>query len=162
MTGALVAFNDAMLKPGQYSREDIEEIGSVQNLYVSLEQRAEILARAARDGSVRDAEVQFKRKDGSAYDALISLIRHEVGGQSFWQATVEDVTERKKVEAELRESNLRFRMLEETIRDVFYIATIDPKKMLYVSPAYEELWGRSCESLYREPLSWLESIHPED
>jgi PAS domain S-box-containing protein len=34
--------------------------------------------------------------------------------------------------------------------------------MLYVSPGYEKIWSRSCQSLYDEPRSWLESIHPED
>jgi PAS domain S-box-containing protein len=33
---------------------------------------------------------------------------------------------------------------------------------LYVSPAYEEIWGRSCASLYASPQSWLDAIHPED
>ena len=35
-------------------------------------------------------------------------------------------------------------------------------QMIYVSPAYEELWGRSRESLYVSPKSFLEGIHPED
>jgi len=34
--------------------------------------------------------------------------------------------------------------------------------MLYVSPAYEEVWGRTCESLYASPASWSEAIHPDD
>ena len=34
--------------------------------------------------------------------------------------------------------------------------------MLYVSPAYEEVWGRSCESLYQTPASFLEAVHPDD
>ncbi len=35
-------------------------------------------------------------------------------------------------------------------------------KLLYVSPAYETIWGRSCESLYASPQSWRDAIHPED
>jgi PAS domain S-box-containing protein len=40
----------------------------------------------------------------------------------------------------------------------------DPAKqqMLYISPGYEEIWGRSCKSLYASPQSWLDAIHPED
>ncbi len=40
----------------------------------------------------------------------------------------------------------------------------DPKntQMIYVSPAYVRIWGRSCESLYASPKSWMEAIHPED
>ena len=45
---------------------------------------------------------------------------------------------------------------------MFYIN--DPKKtrMLYVSPAYEEIWGRTCESLYEHPMSFVEAIVPDD
>ena len=34
--------------------------------------------------------------------------------------------------------------------------------MLYVSPACEKIWGRSCQSFYNAPQSWLEAIHPDD
>ena len=35
-------------------------------------------------------------------------------------------------------------------------------QILYVSPAYEQIWGRKCESLYQNPMSWMEAIHPDD
>src|SRR5437016_3537953 len=40
----------------------------------------------------------------------------------------------------------------------------DPQKsrVLYVSPAYEQVWGRSCQSLYEQPRSFLDAVHPED
>ncbi len=34
--------------------------------------------------------------------------------------------------------------------------------MLYISPAYEQVWGRTCDSLYQHPMSWVETIHPDD
>ena len=34
--------------------------------------------------------------------------------------------------------------------------------MLYLSPAYEQIWGRTCESLYQNPMAWAEAIHPDD
>src|SRR6185436_12503599 len=60
----------------------------------------------------------------------------------------------------------RFRQVTETIREVFYLTEWNPeatvKKVLYVSPAYETVWGRSCQSLYDDPRSWSYDIHPED
>src|ERR1700693_6493746 len=36
------------------------------------------------------------------------------------------------------------------------------RQFFYISPAYEKIWGRSVQSLYEDPLSWREAIHPED
>jgi len=64
--------------------------------------------------------------------------------------------------AELAQSEKRFRMMAETIPDVFWMSTPKMEKMLYVSPAYEKIWGRSIESLYESPESLIEAINPED
>ena len=42
------------------------------------------------------------------------------------------------------------------------MSTPDKSKIIYVSPAYEEIWGQSCSSLYATPRNWIEAIHPED
>src|SRR5206468_5006963 len=63
---------------------------------------------------------------------------------------------------ELRASETRFRQLAETISQVFWMTDMDKTQMLYVSPAYEQVWGRTCESLYRSPQDWLDAIHPDD
>ena len=73
-----------------------------------------------------------------------------------------DITKRKQAEEEHRNSEVRYRQLAENIRGVFWMADREQTQMVYVSPAYEEVWGRSCESLYREPRSFLEGIHPDD
>ena len=73
-----------------------------------------------------------------------------------------DVTGERRTAERLRASELRFRQMAENIRDVFFLIDADSNRMLYVSPAYEEIWGRSCESLYANPESWTEAIHPDD
>ncbi|MGG6294867.1 PAS domain S-box protein [Leptolyngbya sp. AN02str] len=73
-----------------------------------------------------------------------------------------DITERKQAEHIVRQSEERFRQIAETIQDVFFINTPDVQQVDYVSLAYETIWGRSRESLYQNPASWLESIHPDD
>ncbi len=65
-------------------------------------------------------------------------------------------------ELALRESEERFRQLAENIEEVFWLMDARNQKILYVSPAYEAIWGRSCQELYQFPHSWLDSIHPED
>ena len=75
---------------------------------------------------------------------------------------VEDITQSKQVEEALRESEQRFRLMAETIQDVFWIATPTLERVLYASPAYEQVWGWSCQDLYQHPQRFMESIHPED
>jgi len=74
----------------------------------------------------------------------------------------QEITERKRVEAALRESEQRFRQLAESIHEVFWVLDVGTGKISYVSRAYEDIWGKTCESLYSDPLSWLEVVHPED
>lgn len=75
---------------------------------------------------------------------------------------VRDITERRRVEEELRSSEERFRQLAENLHQVFWMSTVDMKQILYISPAYEEIVQRTCASLYEQPDSWLDTIHPED
>lgn len=70
--------------------------------------------------------------------------------------------QRRQAEEELRKSEERFRQIAETIDEVFWIADPDITRMIYVSPGYERAWGRSAESLYENPRSFLESIHSDD
>jgi len=63
---------------------------------------------------------------------------------------------------DLQASELRFRQLAETIREVFWISDLPKKQIIYVSPGYEEIWGRSCASLYANAQDWRAAIHAED
>ena len=67
-----------------------------------------------------------------------------------------------EAEQAMQRSEQKFRQLAENIREVIWMVPLDANEQRYVSPAYEAIWGRSCESLYQNPDSWLESIHPDD
>ncbi len=73
-----------------------------------------------------------------------------------------DMTAEHDAKEELRASELIFRQMAENIRDLFFIREADSQRMSYASPAYETIWGRSCASLYANPESWMDSIHPDD
>lgn len=63
---------------------------------------------------------------------------------------------------ELTEREERFRQIAENVREVFFVISAKTDEILYISPTYETVWGRSCQSLYEDPQSWLFAIHPED
>jgi len=62
----------------------------------------------------------------------------------------------------LQESEERFRQLAENIKDVFWLGSPDWNEVIYISPAYQDTWGRSCQSLYENPRSWLDAVVEED
>lgn len=73
-----------------------------------------------------------------------------------------DVTVQKKTETQIQKSEERFRQLAENVNHVFWFLQLDPERMLFVSPAFEKIWGVPTADLYRNPKLWAECIHPED
>lgn len=65
-------------------------------------------------------------------------------------------------EAELAETELRFRQLTESAPLVFWIANIDNGQLLYLSPAFESVWGLTPEQVFQRPELRRELLHPED
>ena len=126
----------------------------------------ELIGKMVANPSVRlpELEKRYRCKDGTERWGLasLSLVRGADGRPQYFVSVLKDITDRKRAENAARETELRFRQLAENIREVFWLTDPAKKEMLYVSPAYQEIWGRSCESLYASPRDWIEAIHIED
>jgi len=116
--------------------------------------REELLARdswgAIPPGEQIPGRYEFKmtRKDGEDrwLDCTTTMI--EFQGQPAVFGSALDITERKRTEETLRASEERFRQVTESIREVFWMTDLEKNRMVYISPGYAEVWGRTCESLY--------------
>jgi PAS domain S-box-containing protein len=120
---------------------------------------------ALREGrSVRGGEVIVERPDGSRSHVLPKSdpIRDASGRILGAVTMLVDLTERIAAERTLRESEARFRQMAENISEVFWLFDPEMTRLDYISPAYEKVWGRTCESLYQAPRAWVDSIHPAD
>jgi PAS domain S-box-containing protein len=111
---------------------------------------------------------------------VVSRSGEVVGGLFFGHARVGVFTERHerlvtgiaaqaaiaidnaRLYGRLQESEERFRQLAEHIGAVFWLADVRTDQILYASPAYRDIWGRSPESLYADRQSYLEGIHRDD
>ena len=108
-------------------------------------------------------EKRFIRKD----DTLIwtrrtmSLECDGAGNPQYIVWLVEDISERKQAEMELRQTQEQFRQLAEHIPQVLWIADIAQRKLLYVSPAAEQLFGRSLKEIYACPHTLIRAV-PRD
>lgn len=107
-------------------------------------------------------EACYKRKDGTNFPAEVSAESFAVSSGHRFTCIVRDITARKQAEEELRASEEKFRLVTETIDDVFWMATPGATRMIYISSAYEKLWQMSRAELYASPHSFLSIIHPDD
>lgn len=114
-------------------------------------------ARVLATGVPEQAEPSCEA-DGTRRWFRIGIVRLEDGVV----ISLRDVTDRKRRETALAESENRFRLLADAVDDVFWIIDVSQQKVVYVSPAYERVWGFSAETLYRDPAAWRQHLHPED
>lgn len=73
-----------------------------------------------------------------------------------------DITQQIYAQEQLVESELKFRQIAENIHEVFWIGSPSWDEIIYISPAFEDIWGEQVSKLYDNSLFWLESVHPED
>jgi len=155
--GNLLAFNQAILDPGGWTRDEVREFGNVAELYADPEERMRVLELARRQGFVRREEVRFRRQDGSAYDALLSLTPITVEGRSGWHAMVEDITERKHAEETLVREKQFSDITLDSLPGIFYLMDEQGRLLRwnnnllkFTGYSEEELKGLSPLDFFRE------------
>lgn len=75
---------------------------------------------------------------------------------------LDQIADRLAVEISRTRSRRRFRQMAESVEEVFWLRDPACEEMLYLSPAFETIWGRPPSDVYRDPQLWLEAIHPDD
>ena len=125
---------------------------------------------STREGKSHDFEYRMIAVDGRVvwFRDIVTVVL-ERGKAVMLRGVMVEITSQKQNEAllegqkeALRQSEERFRQLVGAVNDVFWMTAPDKNQMLYISPGYERIWGRSCESLLASPRSWFDSIHPAD
>lgn len=120
------------------------------------------------DRTLFSLEYRFLAADGEwrwVHDEAVFLEGTDGGG--FWQGFMLDITERKRVEEQLRDAELKFRTIVEQNEAIFYTQEIDPDDpttslTTYVAPGNTDLIGYSIEDIQEDPSLWRGIIHPDD
>ncbi|MGL5195837.1 MAG: PAS domain S-box protein, partial [Chroococcales cyanobacterium] len=159
----LLDVNNAFLELSGYEYDELINTSSKElNLVVNPEE-ADIIRQQLREtGVVKNQELHWRAKSGEIKISLVSCEVIQLDGEPVILSILKEIGERKAIETALRESEERFREIVQTIGQMFFVRSATTGEFIYISPAYEQIWGRSRESLYQNPNSWQEAIYPED
>jgi two-component system cell cycle sensor histidine kinase/response regulator CckA len=160
--GKLVIVNDAAARLAGAEKPD-QLIGMAMMDFIHPDYR-EIVAERERRLTEEKREVplveeKLIRLDGVVIDAEVSSIPFNYQGRPGAQVVIRDITERKRAEEALRESEERFRSLISSARDAIF--TLSPEGIITtLNPAFETITGWKCEEWINR--SFTSIIHPDD
>jgi PAS domain S-box-containing protein len=138
-----------------YSIEELKKI-NLADTYENPRDRKALFEAISRYGGVANFPVRLKRKDGTPYDCLLTISEfHSIGSENLYQTICIDITERKRMEEALRQSEDRFRSLVETTSD--WIWEVDRNGVYtYASPKVKELLGYEPEEVIgKRPFDFM-------
>ncbi|MFT3781186.1 MAG: PAS domain S-box protein [Nibricoccus sp.] len=159
------SWTDEVARIHDLSTDVPPSVGSGLDFYTPESRR--VIEHAVKEAveSGRPYDLELEMISAKGVRKWVRTIGHPVvqdGKVIQVRGSFQDITERKLSEEALRESEARFRQVVENIEEVFWVTTPDKAVVLYISPAYEKVWGRSTASLIESPRSWLDAIHDED
>jgi PAS domain S-box-containing protein len=128
-------------------------------LWMDLGQRDDFIRRVSVEGHVRNIEIDFRMKNGEVRTGLVSAESIEVSGEPCFLVGTADITDLKRAEKALRESEERFRLVANTAPVMIWMSGLD-KLSTYFNQHWLNFSGRSLEAELGN--GWTEGIHPED
>lgn len=141
-------------------------VGEPLILYIAASDRSgfESLLRQAEQAKRWQTQLAIQPCDRSSLPAEVTISAIENSTQQVigFRWLIRDITDRQRTEAALRDSEEKFRQLATAITEVFWLRSNQDHQLLYISPSYETMWGRSVESLHANPDDWWQAMHPED
>ena len=127
------------------------------------------IARASAGGKSRligkTVELVARRRNGEEFPIELSLSAADHEGKRLYTGIIRDVSELRRIEQALRESERRFQRIAANVPGVVYQRVLRPNGRLdftYVSAGLRETHGIDPEAVKRDPALWLAATHPDD
>ena len=167
--GRVLSVSDHWLESLGYDRKDV--IGRRSTEFMTEESRRYaqevVLPAFFRTGLCKDVPYQFLKRDGSIVEVLLSATgeRNAQGKVVRALAVLVDVTEQKRAEAELRESEERFRSMTANVPGLVYRRILHKNGRVsypYVSEGVQQIFGISREEAMADSTTVIMAIHRDD
>ncbi|MEX0832640.1 MAG: EAL domain-containing protein [Actinomycetota bacterium] len=131
-----------------------------------VDRMREIARRTSESGEPYKLEYRVKRADGEWVWLMDEafLVEGQEGLPPYWHGVMYDITERKRIEDELREARAKYQALVEQIPACLYldVPTGDTYNAEYVGPQLQDILGLSPEDWLGDSRLWENSLHPDD
>lgn len=164
LEGRYLLVNDAITE--LYGRQEEELIGKRFGELLPPDTASlfeERIEKIKETGQAMTVEDRLELEDETVFfsTTLFPLIGSRGELQSIG-SIAHNITEIRLANEALAKSEEKFRQITESMGEVFWLRSGDNARVLYVNPAYEKVFGRSCQSLYEKPNSFMDSMHEED
>jgi PAS domain S-box-containing protein len=144
--GTFIEVNDGHTQFSGYTREEVIGRRSTDfNTWAKAEDRARMLQKLKKQGKVHNEEFDFLTKSGEIRTALFSAETINIGGEPCIIATTTDITERKRAEEKLRESEEKFSKAFRSSPNTMVITTLKDGKFIEVNDSHNRITGYSRE-----------------
>jgi PAS domain S-box-containing protein len=154
-----VEVNDSFVNITGYTREElIGHTGEEFNLWINDKEQHKMTQILQEQGKMSNEEFSFRMKSGEIRNWLCSADIITIGGEACMIAVAIDITERKRAEEALRQSEEKYRTLFESAAQGIIIGEIETKKFKYANPAICTMLGYSQEELTKMDVG---DIHPK-
>lgn len=155
-----IEVNETFERVTGWSRNEIIGRGALDvGIWTNPGQRIEFIKRLLAEGTVRDLEISYRAKNGEARIGLTSAELIEINGEQCSLSAVADITEAKKAEAALRESEERFRHVANAAPVMIWMSGPD-KLCTYFNQPWLNFTGRPIHAELGD--GWAECVHPDD
>jgi len=156
--GMYISINPGFTRIMGYTEEDIIGKTSIEyNIWDNIEDRQRLVVGLKKDGEIVNLEAAFRTKGGDIRYGLMSASVIDLSGVSCILSITRDITERKRAEEDLKESENKYRLLADNVNDVIFVLDMN-LNYTYVSPSVKILRGYEPEEVLKQPS--IETLTP--
>jgi PAS domain S-box-containing protein len=162
--GIFLDVNDAYLRLSGFQRNEIIGRTATEMLFIDDKARKKWIKEFANTGfSMQSQDAAFITSSGQQLQTIAFYEGIQVNGKDAILSMFYDITNQRRAESALKESESRYRALVEHIPAIFYMDDVDrDQTTLYISPQVEAITGYTPQEWTKDPCFWENHIHPDD